>query len=144
MAQTVPEGRVRIRVVRDLPIAHPRHVQFGQRLGDVETPPGLGTYEELFDELLDMLHVLQGRADAPVSSPYLGLMEVATAYIARAFEIEMLLLQLEHEGDHALQKFRTGPLRSFIDAARKMVDLGSRRLTQEQILSDMRRDAGEI
>jgi hypothetical protein len=71
-------------------------------------------------------------------------MEVATAYIARAFEIEMLLLQLEHEGDHALQKFRTGPLRSFIDAARKMVDLGSRRLTQEQMLTDMRRDSGEV
>ena len=134
-------GNTKIRIRRE--IAHPRHVQFGQRLSEVDVPTGLSDYDTLFDEILDMLHIMQGKADSPVISPYLSLMEVATAYIARGFEIEMLILQLEHQGDHSLQKFRTGPLRSFIDAARKMVDLGSRRLSQETLLSEMRRDSGE-
>lgn len=135
---------IRIRVVKDPPLAHARHVQFGQRLSDVLVPSGLGSYEELMDELLEMLTVLQGKADAPIESPYLSLMEVATAYIARGFEIEMLILAQEHEGEYELRKFRTGPLRSFIEAARKYVDLGSRRLTQEVLLTDQRRDAGEV
>lgn len=96
------------------------------------------------DELLEMLHTMQGRADAPIESPYLSLMEVATAYMARGFEMEMLILNQEHDGEFGLRKFRTGPLRSFIEAARKFVDLGSRRLTQEVLLSDQRRDAGEV
>lgn len=145
MASPSPEDRAyRIRLVRDLPVAHPRAVQFGQRLSEVETPPGLGSYEELMDELIEMLHILQGRADAPVESPYLTLMEVATAYMGRGFEMEMLILQQEHQENFELRKFRTGPLRSFIEAARKFVDLGSRRLTQEVLITDQRRDSGEV
>lgn len=129
------------------PVVHPRHVQFGHRLMDVKLPDGLEPYDEMMDELLDMTRVLKGAADAPVSSPYLSLMEVATAYLARAYEIEMLIHAGEHGGQiergDDLYKFRTGPLRSFIDMARKMTDLGSRRLSQEALLSEQRRGLGE-
>jgi hypothetical protein len=129
------------------PVAHPRHVQFGHRLMDVKLPDGLEEYDEMMDELLEMTRVLKGSADAPVSSPYLSLMEVATAYLARAYEIDMLIHQGEHGGKiergDDLYRFRTGPLRSFIDMARKMTDLGSRRLSQEALLSEQRRGLGE-
>lgn len=129
------------------PVAHPRHVQFGHRLIDIKLPDGLEEYDEMMTELLDMTRVLKGTADAPVSSPYLSLMEVATAYLARAYEIEMLIHQGEHGGQiergDDLYKFRTGPLQSFINMARKMTDLGSRRLSQEALLADQRRGLGE-
>jgi len=129
------------------PVAHPRHVQFGHRLIDVKLPDGLEPYDTMMDELMSMTRVLKGAADAPVSSPYLSLMEVATAYLARAYEIEMLIHAGEHGGQiergDDLYKFRTGPLQSFINMARKMTDLGSRRLSQEALLSDQRRGLGE-
>lgn len=88
-----------------------------------------------------------GRADPPIESPYLSLAEVAAAYHARAREIEMLI----HMGEDAKEirrgdpyyKFRTGTLRSFIELARKMYDLGSRRLTQEDLITRQRLDEGE-
>jgi endonuclease III-like uncharacterized protein len=39
-------------------------------------------------------------------------------------------------------KFRTGQLRSFIEMAKMMADLGSRRLTMERLLTDQRYDSG--
>lgn len=133
---------------REGKVAHPAHVQFGRRLTDVVLPQGLpDDPNELADELLGYVAVLQGHADAPVSSPYLSLAEVASAYHARAREIEMLI----HIGEDNKQirrgepyyRFRTGTLRSFIELTRKMYDLGSRRLTQEQLLTNQRIDEGE-
>lgn len=103
--------------------------------------------DDLKDEILGYFDVLLGRVEPPVRSPYLDLAEIATAYFARALEIDALI----HEGerDHTvvraspLYRFRTGALRSFIEVARKMSDLGSRRLTQEQLLYQQRKDAGE-
>ena len=78
----------------------------------------------------------------PVQSPYLSLAEVATAYHSRAREIEMLIYRAEQEGavmkGSPMYKFRTGPLSSFIEMAKRCSDLGSRRLTQEQLLHEMR------
>jgi hypothetical protein len=37
-----------------------------------------------------------------------------------------------------LYKFRTGELRSFIELSKKCAELGSRRLTQEQLLQQQR------
>lgn len=45
---------------------------------------------------------------------------------------------------HPLYKIRTGALRSFIEMAKRMADLGSRRLTQESVLYQQRRDSGEM
>jgi len=40
-------------------------------------------------------------------------------------------------------RIRTKSLRDFIDMARKLTDLGSRRLAQEVFITQQRRDAGE-
>jgi hypothetical protein len=122
--------------------------KFGHRLTDVETIEGLPSVEELMDELLGYANVILGRRDPPLQLDgfYLDLMEVAAAYYARAKEIDMLIHWEEQNRrvirGSAYYKFRTGQLRSFIDMASKMADLGSRRLTQEKLLNDQRYDAG--
>jgi hypothetical protein len=125
----------------------PSHVQFSHRLNDVPVGEGIGIdADELREELLDYANTLL-RGESPVNSPYLSLMEVANAYHARALEIEMMIFDLEHEGKvvrgHPLYRFRTGQLRSFIEMAKKMIDVGSRRLSQEVLLTAQRRDVGE-
>lgn len=67
------------------------------------------------------------------------------AYYSRAQELDALI----HEGEMSkaikktdiYYKVRVGPLRAFIDAARKHCDLGSRRLSQEDLISRQRYDA---
>lgn len=122
---------------------------FGRRLTDVEVLEGLPPVEELCDELLGYSNVLLGRADPPegLNSFFLDLMEVAAAYYARAKEIDMHI-HWEEQNRRVIRgspyyKFRTGQLRSFIDMSKMMADLGSRRLTLEQMLSNARYDAGE-
>lgn len=91
--------------------------------------------------------MLLGRKPSPINSPYLALAEVATAYYARAQELDMLIHEAERAGDVTKSaphyKIRTGALRSFLEMSKKMADLGSRRLTQEQLLYEARHDAGE-
>lgn len=125
----------------------PTQVQFSYRLNEVPVGEGLDLdAEELRQELLDYANTLL-RGDSPVNSPYLSLMEVANAYHARALEIEMMIFDLEHDGKvvrgHPLYRFRTGQLRSFIEMSKKMIDVGSRRLSQEALLTAQRRDYGE-
>jgi hypothetical protein len=138
---------IRLRLIdEELPdLAAPGHIQYGQRVTDVPLPVGLGTYDELVDELLGYAHILKGLADAPMASPYLTLMETATAYLVRAYEIEMLIYTGEHNKtlEKEYSNLRTRQLQSFIDMARKMADLGSRRLTMEQVLTEQRRTEGE-
>jgi hypothetical protein len=121
---------------------------FGKRLTDVEVLEGLPSVEELHDELLGYANVILGRADPPLQLDgfYLDLMEVAAAYYARAKEIDMLIHWEEQNRrvirGSAYYKFRTGQLRSFIEMSKMMADLGSRRLSQERLLSEQRYDAG--
>jgi len=128
-------------------VAAPSHVQFSQRLTEVPLDSGLPSPDEIKEELLGYCDVLLGRVDPPVDSPYLALAEIATAYYARGCELDMLIHEEERSGrvirGHALYRVRTGALRSFLEMSKKMSDLGSRRLTQEQLLFDERRDAGE-
>lgn len=135
-----------MRIVRSQ-VAAPSHIQFSQRVTDVPLPAGLPTPDDIYDELQHYADVLLGREPAPVNSPYLQLAEVATAYYARALELDMLIHEAERAGDVVRNaphyKIRTGALRSFIDMAKKMADLGSRRLTQESLLYGQRRDLGE-
>ncbi len=127
-------------------VAAPSHVQFGKRLTDVPVGLGLPDIDELRDELISYVDVLLGRVDPPVESPYLDMMEIAAAYYARALEIDMLIHDAELHGEvlkgAPYYRFRTGQLRSFIEMAKKMADLGSRRLTQETLLNTQRYDAG--
>jgi len=91
--------------------------------------------------------VLLGHEPSPLQSPYLGLQEVATAYLARAYELDMLIHHAEDSGEvrrgTPYYRIRTGVLRTFIDMARKLADLGSRRLTQEDLITRQRRDLGD-
>ena len=122
--------------------------RFTRKLTDVEVLEGLPSVDELHDELLGYTDVILGRADPPleIDGFYLDLMEVAAAYYARAKEIDMLI-HWEEQNRRVIRgssyyKFRTGQLRSFIEMAKMMADLGSRRLSQERLLSEQRYDAG--
>lgn len=125
----------------------PTHVQFTQKLSAVPVGCNLPSPDEIKDELLSYCDVLLGRREPPVSSPYLGLAEIATAYYARACELDMLIHEEERAHrvirGHDYQRLRTGALESFMAMSKKMAELGSRRLTQEQLLHDQRLDEGE-
>lgn len=133
-----------VRIVADAPA----HTQFSHVLTDVPLAAGLPTAEEIEDELLGYCDVLLGRDAPPVESPYLDLCEVATAYYARALELDILIHNEERKRNivrgHELYKVRTGSLRSFIEMAKKMADLGSRRLTQEQLITQQRYDSDGV
>jgi hypothetical protein len=122
--------------------AEPGEVQFSQTLLAVRTDYGLPHVDVLAHELEHMRDVLFGRASSPLRSPYLELMEVATAYFCRAQEIDELIHRAEREEivtrGSPLYKFRTGELRSFIELAKAAANLGSRRLTHESLLHNMR------
>lgn len=127
--------------------SHPSHVQFGRKLTEVRLPTGLPTVDAIIDELQGYCDILLGRVEAPIESPYLTLMEVAAAYHARAREIEMLIYTGEQNGSikrgDPHYRVRTGQLNSFIELSKKMFDLGSRRLTQEDLITRQRLDQGE-
>lgn len=122
---------------------HERDVQLGRRLSSVNVGLGLDDVDALWEELEHYIDVLLGRVDSPIDSPYLAMAEVATAYYARAQEIDARIHVAEREGaimrGSPLYKFRTGELRSFLELAKKCAELGSRRLTQEQLLAEQRR-----
>lgn len=123
-------------------VVHPRHVQFSQKLNTVQVETGLASISDLREELYEMFDIILGRKDSPIESPYLAMAEVATAYYTRAQEMDALIHRGEQEGTvlrgSELYRFRTGELRAFIEAAKRCSELGSRRLTQEQLLFQQR------
>lgn len=117
------------------------------RLRAIPLGEGVPPLPELYDELAEMTDVLLGRGPAPLDAGHITLLEVADAYFARASEITMLLQQAEQEGTvikgSAHYRFRTGPLRTFMEMARQAAQLGSRRLTAEQLWFEMQRTGRE-
>lgn len=116
-----------------------RRVPLGQALPNLT---------KMRSELLDMTDVLMGREEPPINAGHLTLMEVADAYFARAAEMTMLIQGREREGlikvgrgkdADPLHKFRTGELRTFMEMAKRAADLGSRRLTKEQLVFEQSR-----
>lgn len=116
------------------------------RLFKVPTEYGLKEVEAMSAELHEYLDVLREHTDSPVDEGVMTLMEVAGAYYARAVEMKLRIQQLERLGKASrgsqLYKFRNGELRTFIELCEKSMTLGSRRLTHEQWLTDMRGDYG--
>ena len=119
----------------------------GERATDITVGYGLAHIDELEAEVDWMWGVLVGRHDMPIlpQSPHLALQEVATAYLGRALEMDTLILRGErkHKDDpnhiakgSLLQKFRTGDLANLIVLCRRCADLGSRRLTEFQMMHD--------
>lgn len=112
-----------------------------RRLRAFELGEGRPNITAMRAELADMTDVLMGRAEPPIDAGRLTLMEVADAYFARASELTALIQQAEVDGYVAKggneYKFRTGELRTFMEMAKRAADLGSRRLTNEQLNFDM-------
>lgn len=111
------------------------------RLRAFRVGEGLPSVSALVHELDGYLEVLLGRCDPP--DPIKGshidaLMEYASTVHARGMEIELMLHKLEREGHitrgSQLYKFRTGELRTFNEIAKRASDLGSRRVTVEQMV----------
>jgi hypothetical protein len=102
---------------------------------------GVPAIPKMVEELQDMTDVLLGRRKPPIDAGHLTLMEVADAYFARASELTMKLQEAEREGQitrgSAHYRFRTGELRTFMEMAKRAADLGSRRLTEEQLHWEM-------
>ena len=106
----------------------------------IQVGRGIPQLPALVRELQGYTDVLLGRVDPPARNGVMTLMEIADAYYARASELTMLLQQAEREGvvlkGSAHYKFRTGELRTFMDMAKRAADLGSRRVTHEQLRMD--------
>lgn len=125
------------------PLKHKKKVKIvprpakGLRLRAVRLGSGLLSVHDLSDELKHMTAVLLGREVSPVQRGVMSLMEVADAYFARACEISMLIHEAERDGtvirNSAMYRFRTGELRDFLELSKRAADLGSRRLTDEQL-----------
>jgi hypothetical protein len=129
-------------------VAHRRAVPSTRRLRDVPLAIGLPTLEELEEEFFGYVDVLLGRQEPPIDADVLTLMEVTNAYLSRAYEVDMMIHAAERNRDilrsNPYSKFRTGELRSFIELSRKAQELGSRRLTQAQMLAEAERTGNEF
>lgn len=103
---------------------------------------GLPHADDITDEMEDMRDVLMGRVDSPVQGP-LALMEVADAFFARACEWEQMILAAVREGkitkSDPRNQIRTQEIRSFKELAKSAAELGSRRITVEQMLQEKER-----
>lgn len=112
----------------------------GEPLRVVKVGNGLPPVLAMQKEVKDMVDVLMGRVAPDMDFGVLTLMETADAYYARGVEMRMLLHEQEAEGaygkDSMYYKFRVGALRDFIELAKAATDLGSRRLSHEQLLTD--------
>jgi hypothetical protein len=88
--------------------------------------------------------ILLGRTPLPVENGVLSLQESAVALHSRASEIAAIIQEQEYKGivsrgDRAYH-FRTGPLRTFMAASSKAIELGSRRVTWLQLEIEMREE----
>jgi len=94
---------------------------------------GLSSAEDLHGEISTYIDVLLGHEKPPIEDGVETLFELSSAYLARAREIEVKLLERERVNsistNDELKKFRTGELRSFIDLCKRAQDQGSRRIT---------------
>ena len=96
---------------------------------------------QMKDEIQVYTDILLGRNPPPIDAGVLTLAEVANAFYCRAKEMEMSLLNGEAEGailkGSGPYKFRTGALRAFVELSGKAYELGSRRLSDEQMKVQM-------
>lgn len=109
----------------------------GKRLRAFSVGEGYESITAYREEIQDMMDVLLGRKSPPVDLGVHTLQEVADAYFARGMEMQMNLHHMEATGQvtrgSGPYKFRTGELRDFIEVAKSAAELGSRRLTAEQL-----------
>lgn len=114
-------------------------------LREVVTPSGLGPLTEIEKEFDTYVAVITGRVSPPMQDGFITLQELADAYYARACDVERLILRGERRGeilsrgpvdpDRNYYKFRTGELQSYLNMFKRAAELGSRRITHEQMWS---------
>ena len=130
----------KLRIKRHPPIEPPSSKAFYStaEMRSFNVGIGFGTVSALSEELQEMMDVLLGRTEPPLDAGVSTMLEGADAFYSRASEITMRLQKLEREGavkrGDSVYKFRTGELRTFMDAAKRAAETGSRRLTREQLL----------
>lgn len=121
------------RVVRRAPAP----VSYKGKLRSFKIPAGLPTPTEIRDEMEHYRDVLHGRADPPIQKGVITLMEVAEGYFSRLCEIEQLILRAKAEGTlpagMGYESLRTQEIRSFKELSKAATELGSRRLTFENL-----------
>jgi hypothetical protein len=102
---------------------------------------GFPTPDEIKDEIEYMYRVLLGHEPAPVDKGITTLMEIADAYYARAYELTSYIRRAEQRGDvvsarnskDPYYQVRTGQLADFLEACKRSVETGSRRLSAAQL-----------
>jgi hypothetical protein len=107
------------------------------KLRDFHIPKGLPTPTEIRDELEGYEDILNGRQDPPLDRGIMTLMETAEGYFSRACEIERQILRGKAEGwlpkTAGYESLRTQEIRSFKELAKAATELGSRRITYENL-----------
>jgi hypothetical protein len=93
-------------------------------------------------EISQYWQMLLGREPLPISNGVMSLMESATSMYVRASEMAAMIQQAEQEGvllrGSSFYRFRTGELRTFMEACAKAIELGSRRVTAEKLAVEMK------
>jgi len=121
------------------PKAHP----YKGKLREFHIPRGLLTPDEIREEMEDMRAVLHGHVNPPMEKGVITLMEVAEGYFSRACEIEQLILAGKAQGwlpkNKGYEQLRTQEIRSFKELAKAATELGSRRVTWENLRFEQER-----
>ena len=111
-------------------------------LSPMNLPAGMPPLEQCRKELADYADYLLGRKAPPFDAGVSTLMEVASASLGRALEMQSRIQRGETDGTIAKgsqwYKFRTGELRTFIELSKNFVEMGSRRITAMKMEYDMR------
>lgn len=98
---------------------------------------GLPEPKAIRRELEDMRDVLMGRKEPPMQKGVATLMEIANGYFSRACEIEQLIYTAKAEGwlpkNKGYEQLRTQEIRSFKELSKAATELGSRRITFENL-----------
>lgn len=113
----------------------------GKVLRPVRVLSGFPSPEDLSAEIEQMFKVLVGEEAAPIDHGVTTLMEVADAYYARGQYLAFFIHKAERTGEVSsgrgsqdpYYKIRTGELADFLDACKRAVETGSRRLSYEQL-----------
>jgi hypothetical protein len=103
----------------------------------IKVPYGLLSVKDLEKEIDEMASVLLGHTPPPIDTGISTMMEVAEGYYARCAELTRLILREESNGTivkgSPYYKLRTGELRLMLELCSRLANLGSRRITADEL-----------
>lgn len=126
------------KVITKAPKHQPQSQRYkGGQIRGFKLGEGLQSPTEIRDELEEYRDVLFSRREPPIDRGVITLMEVAEGYFSRACEIEQLILRAKAEGwlpkNQGYETLRTQEIRSFKELSKSATELGSRRITFENL-----------